>query len=206
MYTVQDGQLIYTRGKKNPSIIWRNIYQRAVSEANNIKSIYNPDTINIEVGAKLISLGEAEFQKEKEIIQCEVLKRIIWNIGGKKYATPISSEVLQEIMSKKINTIGRCLIKLKKDKLYVFRENRNIPHIIPKGTSFKWDNRFLINLNTELSDCIVQSTRPSEDLNIPREACIGYPCLYRRSDNSIHDRKNYDIVFMNKVNLFDIFV
>lgn len=69
MYTVQDGQLIYTRGEKNPSIIWRNIYQRAVSEANNIKSIYNSDTINTEVGARLISLGEAEFQKEKALLE-----------------------------------------------------------------------------------------------------------------------------------------
>ncbi|MCR5225565.1 MAG: tRNA lysidine(34) synthetase TilS [Alphaproteobacteria bacterium] len=151
-------------------------------------------------------INKEKIFQENDLVQREILKRVIWNIGGKKYAMSISQMLLRKILSGKTNTFGRCFIKFKKDKIYVFRENRNIPSIVAKISSLKWDNRFLINFNEELNDFIVQSARSSEDLNIPREACAGYPQLYRQDDNGIHDKKNYDIVFMNKINLFDIFV
>lgn len=67
-YTVQDGYIIYTRGKDNPSPIWRYVYDRAVREAASIKPIFNSGRINTEIGDKLKGLGEAEAAKERALI------------------------------------------------------------------------------------------------------------------------------------------
>ncbi|MDR1551651.1 MAG: tRNA lysidine(34) synthetase TilS [Holosporaceae bacterium] len=61
---------------------------------------------------------------EEKTVQIEVLRRVIWSIGGKKYATAIKSEILDNILSGKINTLGRCLLKIKKGIIYISRENR----------------------------------------------------------------------------------
>ncbi|GHT97513.1 hypothetical protein FACS1894126_1700 [Alphaproteobacteria bacterium] len=87
---------------------------------------------------------------ETTAAQQEVVKRIVWNIGGKKYATNITEETLEKILTKKMNTIGRCLIKIKKDIIYVFRENRNFERVIwnPSSGSCIFDNRFLISASS----------------------------------------------------------
>ncbi|MDR1983191.1 MAG: tRNA lysidine(34) synthetase TilS [Holosporaceae bacterium] len=62
---------------------------------------------------------------EEKTIQAEVLKRIIWNVGEKKYAPRINEDLCDNILRQKINTLGRCLLKIKKEKIFVLRENRN---------------------------------------------------------------------------------
>ncbi|MDR1561383.1 MAG: tRNA lysidine(34) synthetase TilS [Holosporaceae bacterium] len=91
------------------------------------------------------------FLSENNHVQMEILKRVIWNIGGKKYATTVNDLVLRKIINKKISTLGRCLLKIKKDKIFLFRENRNIEEIIVPSnveipTTIFWDNRFLIKI------------------------------------------------------------
>ncbi|MDR2157884.1 MAG: tRNA lysidine(34) synthetase TilS [Holosporaceae bacterium] len=73
---------------------------------------------------------------EDESTRAEILKRLIWNVGGKKYATTITKDLCEQILCKKINTIGRCFLKIKKDKIFVFRENRNNESSIRQGRRF----------------------------------------------------------------------
>ncbi|MDR0632445.1 MAG: tRNA lysidine(34) synthetase TilS [Holosporaceae bacterium] len=61
---------------------------------------------------------------EEKAVQAEIFRRITWNVGGKKYATTITEAICDQILCKKINTIGRCLLKVKKDEIFAFRENR----------------------------------------------------------------------------------
>lgn len=150
-----------------------------------------------------------ELRNQLVEVQCEVLKRVIWNIGGKKYAPSISSSVLSDILNKKMNTIGNCLIKLKKTHVYVFRENRHISSVAVNSTSnsILWDNRFLIEFNVLLENIVIESSSKYEDENMPRNAFVGYPCVYQNNKNHyIIDKKNYNILFQNKINLFDVFV
>jgi tRNA(Ile)-lysidine synthase len=75
-------------------------------------------------------LGYAVLEKERLLseekeVQAEVLKRLIWNVGGKKYAVNITEDILEKIFSKKINTLGRCLLKIRKNEIFVLREDRN---------------------------------------------------------------------------------
>jgi tRNA(Ile)-lysidine synthase len=62
---------------------------------------------------------------EEKAVQVEILKRVIWNVGGKKYATTITEDIYEKILRREINTIGRCFIRVKKEKILVFKENRN---------------------------------------------------------------------------------
>ncbi|MDR1334766.1 MAG: tRNA lysidine(34) synthetase TilS [Holosporaceae bacterium] len=70
------------------------------------------------------SLNLTAFMSENQQIQKEILKRIIWNIGQKKYQTHISEIMLQKILMGKINTIGRCLIKIKNNIVNIAVEHR----------------------------------------------------------------------------------
>ena len=68
----------------------------------------------------------AKFLNEEDEIQAEILKRAIWNIGGKKYAPKIDKVTLKNIIElRKIKTLGRCLLKVTKKQISIFRENRN---------------------------------------------------------------------------------
>ena len=70
-------------------------------------------------------LNHSSFNEEEKKVQSEIIKRVVWNIGGKKYATNINEDILEKIISRKINTIGRCLFKINKRSISIFRENRN---------------------------------------------------------------------------------
>lgn len=152
------------------------------------------------------SINIDELQKQMIDVQCEVIKRIVWNVGGKKYAPLISPIPLTT--NKAINTIGKCLIKKKKTRLYVFRENRQVPVVtVNNERQILWDNRFLIKFNALLKNIVIKSSSQCEDDKMPRDAFAGYPCVYQNDKNQrIIDKKNYDILFQNKVNLFDVFV
>ena len=59
------------------------------------------------------------FLHQKGEIQTEILKRLIWNIGMKKYPTKIDSKILSDILNKKINTLGKCFIKIRKENIFI---------------------------------------------------------------------------------------
>ena len=166
-------------------------------------------------------------------IQCEILKRIIWNIGRKKYAMNITSDILQNISEKKINTLGRCLFKIKKNRMFIFRENRNIRPVkietmIP-NENYIFDNRFSISVNKKSNDINIKCTE-NEDLpvlkkilkknniEIPHEVISTLPCLYQGNkmifvhgvenislDSTKRENIRFRSCFIKKAELFDIF-
>jgi tRNA(Ile)-lysidine synthase TilS/MesJ len=71
-----------------------------------------------------ITIDLRRFMLEKANVQAEILRRVIWDIGKKKYPPSIDEDVLQKIIDKKINTIGRCLIRINKMSIRIVRENR----------------------------------------------------------------------------------
>lgn len=90
------------------------------------------------------------FQNLAEDVQGEVLKRVVWNVGGKKYAPDIENILLQ-INSRKYvsNNIGRCLIKNTKNKIGIFREDRNLDQkiFVERDGLFLFDDRFLLRIS-----------------------------------------------------------
>lgn len=178
-------------------------------------------------------LNFSSFDVEKTNVQVEIIKRVIWNIGGKKYTTNINEDILQKIISNKINTIGRCLLKINKKSISVFRENRNFIDIkIEKSSDFSrsyiFDNRFLIKikeksfLNDDLSNIVISSCydyqlKHKKEFNcnylddLPRNAIFGLPCVFR--NNKIiaaygmkHESEEISFGFIHKMNLFDVFL
>ncbi|MDR0968774.1 MAG: tRNA lysidine(34) synthetase TilS [Holosporaceae bacterium] len=69
-------------------------------------------------------IDKEKFLSEAKSVQTEILKRAIWNVGGKEYAPSVREDILDKILRKEINTLGRCLLKIKKEKIFLFRENR----------------------------------------------------------------------------------
>ena len=70
-------------------------------------------------GCEISDLGFAKIKKEEFLnlnsnIQIEVLKRLIWSVGMKKYPVSIKKNVLPAILNSEINTMGRCFIKINK--------------------------------------------------------------------------------------------
>ena len=141
-----------------------------------------------------------KFLAEKNDIQIEILKRTIWNIGGKKYASKIDNDILQKIFGKKINTIGRCFIKANKKYTAIFRENRNLDETIAVNSngSYIFDNRFLISVNDyefhdELMKYMILSRKKlgiifgdnfENNPDIPHEALYSLPCLCMKKNNN----------------------
>ena len=154
----------------------------------------------------LSDLGFAEINKEGFInlnskIQIEVLKRLIWNIGMKKYPCSIDEKILAHIMCLKVNTLGKCFIKIKKEKIFVFREKRNF---FRTNTNI-WDNRFLIKLKLTKNQYIYSSEREF-NVTMPYDVLVGFPCLYE------DDKAKYDfgewmkfVKFIRKPDLLDVY-
>lgn len=118
------------------------------------------------------------FLERPERVQIEILKRLIWNVGGKQYMPSIDEKMLAKILSKQLNTIGRCFIKIKKNKLFVFRENRNINKVTHTSeVPWIWDNRFEINIKLADNQFVSSAKGIYEDI-IPRPATPGFPCLF----------------------------
>lgn len=99
-------------------------------------------------------IGFAEIKKqvlvEKDILLLYFFKQCLRDIGGKK--TFIKQEAFHHLIQKLRTgittlTLANCLVTQKKDKIYVFRENRHLPHplSIQKQGVLLWDNRFLIS-------------------------------------------------------------
>ncbi|MDR3180226.1 MAG: tRNA lysidine(34) synthetase TilS [Holosporaceae bacterium] len=154
-------------------------------------------------------------EAETSAVQREIIRRVIWNVGGKKYAPSISEEIMLQIWTGKINTIGRCLLKIKKNIIYLLRENRgNNPSFVllgPRRAVF--DNRLVLESEDDLSDCKASWYREKE-ISCLRDICrnIGLPCIYR--NNKIvfvygifcDSQMKISAYFVQKVNLFDVFL
>lgn len=118
------------------------------------------------------------FLEQPERVQIEVLKRLIWNVGGKQYMPSIDENMLEKILSKQVNTIGRCFIKIKKNRLFVFRENRNIEKVTHAfDVPWIWDNRFETNIKLGENQFVSSAEGIYEDI-IPKPATPGFPCLF----------------------------
>ncbi len=152
------------------------------------------------------NLGFAEIDKRNFLnqnpkIQIEVLKRLIWNIGMKKYSSSINEKTLSDILTSKVNTLGKCFIKIKKEKIFIFREKRNFS----KTNTNIWDNRFLVNLKLTKNQYLYSSEREF-NVTIPYDILVGFPCLYEDG------RAKYDfdewvkfVKFIKRPDLFDIY-
>jgi tRNA(Ile)-lysidine synthase len=97
---------------------------RHLIEVDAVRFLNNPDAYAFSNnGSAIINLKK--FGNNSIEVQSEILRRIIWYIGGKKYSTNMPEITLNKIMSREINTIGRCLIGIKKNMMSIVRENRN---------------------------------------------------------------------------------
>jgi hypothetical protein len=112
-------------------------------------------------------------------IQMEIVKRIIWNVGGKKYQTRITEIMLRKILAGEINTLGRCLIKIKKDVAYVLPERRKV-----YGDELSFAN--------------------SSDEKSKSASEFGYGLLYVDQNRKI-SRKNSNAI-PNRIGLLDVFI
>lgn len=160
----------------------------------------------LKTNCRISNLGFAEINKKeflnrKSKIQIEVLKRLIWNIGMKKYPCSLNEKILMKILNSKINTIGRCFIKIKKEKIFIFREKRNIP----KTNTSLWDNRFIINLKLTKNQYIYSSAREF-DATMPYDVLAGFPCLYENGKVKYgFDEWVKFVEFIRKPDLLDIY-
>ncbi|MDR0678379.1 MAG: tRNA lysidine(34) synthetase TilS [Holosporaceae bacterium] len=80
-----------------------------------------------------VVIGKQQLLLEETTVQTEILKRLIWNVGEKKYAPRINEDICDKILCKKINTLGGCLLKIDKEKIFIFKENRKPG--VQKGSS-----------------------------------------------------------------------
>jgi tRNA(Ile)-lysidine synthase len=131
-----------------------------------------------------------QFLAEEKAVQMEILRRVIWSVGGKKYATAMDVNLLAKIFDGKINTLGRCLLKVKKHEIFVFRENRNLKKMLPK------------DIDGHMASLHIQQH------NLSGKALFRLPCLqqsHKMEDSSV-DLPSEGIIFVNKTNLFDIFL
>ena len=171
----------------------------------------------------------AKFLNEEDEIQAEILKRAIWNIGGKKYAPKIDKVTLKNIIElKKIKTLGRCLLKVTKKRIAIFRENRNLSQkiLVDQNGTFLFDNRFLVSIkdgkfHDELTKCVISSCKGFENTfdksnlsGLPHEVVCSLPCVFINdklvfkygSKNNNFKKASIECEFVHKVNLFDIFL
>ena len=167
-------------------------------------------------------------------VRCEVLKRLIWNVGGKKYASSITSEVIEQIFQKKINTIGRCLLKFKQNCLFIFREARNLKQIFRDSVTaeeiLKFDDRFELKFHENLSNISVEPPRNVSFVKdffeknfpeIPQNAIKTLPCVYQNNkimgifapsgminieNDSYRISELFSCNFIQKPELFDVFL
>lgn len=160
-----------------------------------------------------------KFQKISSDVQKEILRRLIWNIGGKKYPPAISNQFLHFITEKRTESLGNCLVKYKKGYLMIFREYRNIKPIqwnyIPEDLI--WDNRFHIDVHI-VNDLLRNNVDTNKKLKInflltkddvslvrdlSHEVVETLPCI-------VTERGRFTlcsgIKFIKKVDLFDVFV
>lgn len=146
-------------------------------------------------------IDKAKFLNHSSKVQIEVLKRLIWNIGMKKYPYSVDEKILTGILNSKINTLGKCFIKIKKEKICIFREKRNFS----KTNTNIWDNRFLIKLKLTKNQYIYSSERKFNDTML-YDVLVGFPCLYEDGKEKYSFNKWVKFVeFIRKPDLLDVY-
>lgn len=165
-----------------------------------------------------------DFSKWHMEIQREVLRRLLWTVGGKKYPPTITDRFLHSLLEKHTEVLWNCLVICKKKQLMVFRECRNVQMIqwndvkdIPN--TITWDNRFQIDIpvinklllnyskNVENTEDKYNFIFINDDVSsvdsLPREAVRTLPQI--ATDKGVFTL-NSGIRFVEKVNLFDVFL
>lgn len=162
----------------------------------------------------------SDFLQWEADIQREVLRRVLWTIGGKKYPPTITDRFLNSLIEKHTEVLWNCLVVYKKKQLMIFREHRNIEMIQwnnIRGGTIIWDNRFKIDvltINKLLQNCPKNEARnktnfifPCDEVlsnrKLPREVVRTLPKIVTSGGTFI---LNSGIKFIKKVNLFDIFM
>lgn len=157
-------------------------------------------------------------------VQREIVRRLLWTIGGKKYPPTISDRFLRSLSEKHTEVLWNCLAVYKKKRLMIFRECRNIEliqwnNIDKTKSTIIWDNRFLIDVpivnallqnysknvgnEGDKPNFIFTNDDVSSTDNLPREVIRTLPQI--ATERGILTL-NSGIKFMEKVNLFDVFV
>ena len=170
------------------------------------------------------SIDFPQFLMQEEETQCEIIRRVIWDIGGKKYPANISCEMLQKIIRKKINTLGGCLIRLSKQTLRISKENRNLDkEKFISGAGSCILNGFLViigsvdaDFNDKITEYVVSCGCWSHEcVNLSLEISRLLPCVYVNGEVVFaHGAKHKDGMllpvitcdFIHRKNLFDVFV
>lgn len=95
-----------------------------------------------------VTFDTQNFLSEPINVRLEILRRIIWYIGGKKYSPSINEIVLQKILTPgKAYTIGRCVLRTNKRHISIVRENREKNKVIPaKKCSNNRNSLNIVNL------------------------------------------------------------
>ena len=143
------------------------------------------------------------FNKEPINVQQEIIRRIIWNIGGKKYPTPVSCIMINQILHGTTCTLGRCVIRKRRSDIFVCRENRNIPILSVNDFASRpliWDNRFLITANSYLLN---KSSVNKERKHLSKAVLQTLPCV---TDEHGIKCPIDGFLFAEKTGLFDVFL
>lgn len=84
------------------------------------------------------------FYRLNEKVKCDVLKRCIKLVGRQEYkkSTNHCKNILAALTENNPINMGKCVIKTVKDKIRIFRENRNLEDIKIANKCGIWDNRF----------------------------------------------------------------
>ena len=160
-----------------------------------------------------VEIPRANLDIDTDVL-CEVLKRLVWDVGGKEYATSISTSFISSIFDSKKVTIGRSVISINSKCMRICRENRNIPLLNLTNCDMLWDNRFKISsksiqaiysMNYESlkdNNFILTESEISSVRDLPADAVKGLP-RFLWNGKMCFMLSNYE--FIHKLNLFDIF-
>lgn len=163
-----------------------------------------------------------EFLTQETEVQCEILRRVLWDIGGKNYPPNISQDILQKIISNSLKTFASCFIKcsVSKNLIRVVRERRNLDDkkiITDTGSCIL--NNFLIKvtnskplLNDNSIKYVVSYCSDSvvyQDLSKEVCAVLPYVCVNEKiifAYGSKIEAANIKCEFLHRADLFDIFL
>lgn len=174
-----------------------------------------------------VDISFSEFVNLEAVIQCEILRRILWDIGGKSYPPNISQNTLQNILAGSLKTLANCLIKISisRNFLRITRERRNLDqNRTIRGSGMCVLNNFLIKIEKQLqkpndnkSEYVVSCSCDSAVYpGLSKEICVVLPCV--RYENKVifayGSQQNIaepcpakvKCTFLHRDDLFDIFM
>ncbi len=122
--------------------------ERNSIETKAVEFLKNYSKIN-EYG--FVDLNIDAFDRLDENIKCNILKRCIKLVGRQEYTKSLNNckTVLSTLKRNNSINVGKCIIKKLKDKIRIFRENRNLDIIKISSKSGIWDNRFRFEVRDE---------------------------------------------------------